>query len=150
MPSLQEIRQFNNRLITMGSEPEVVRQWGEELEEVPVPEGGLDEDLSSLLSDTGEEAGPPTPDELFEGEPAPPAGEPPAGAPADLESLLAEEAEEVEEAESVRSADEEETEGAQAFEPTSAEPAELEPEGETPETGGPMEEGDFSDFEALL
>lgn len=53
MPSLQDIRQFNARLIALGNEPEVVQEWGEELEDVPVPESGLDDDLSSLLSDTG-------------------------------------------------------------------------------------------------
>ncbi|MFW5689255.1 MAG: periplasmic flagellar collar protein FlcA [Spirochaetota bacterium] len=54
MPSLDEIRQFNNRLIAMGDEPEVVREWGEDLEDVAVPDAALDDDLSSLLSDSGE------------------------------------------------------------------------------------------------
>lgn len=69
MPSLQEIRQFNHRLVSMGSEPEVVREWGEELEDVAVPEAGLDDDLSSLLSDTGELSDEPMP--VTEDEPPP-------------------------------------------------------------------------------
>ncbi len=51
MPSLQDIRKFNNRLISMGDEPSVVRSWGEEVEEVPEPEEGVSSDLSDLLAD---------------------------------------------------------------------------------------------------
>ncbi|TVQ20343.1 MAG: hypothetical protein EA382_15270 [Spirochaetaceae bacterium] len=77
MPSLQDIRRFNARLISLGNEPEVVRSWGEEMEDVPEPEQGLDTDLSDLLSDSG-----PLDDEPL-----------PRTRPPDFSQLLAEEAE---------------------------------------------------------
>ena len=125
MPSLQDIRQFNQRLVSMGSEPEVVREWGEELEDVPVPEAGLDEDLSSLLSDTGEASEEPTP-------------EPTDQAPPDFSELLAEAA----------GAEEEpgEEPGEEEAVPEPGEELGPEPAGETED----VDEADFSDFEALL
>jgi hypothetical protein len=51
MPSLEDIRKFNTRLVSLGDEPAVVAEWGEELEDVPEPEEGMDEELSNLLDD---------------------------------------------------------------------------------------------------
>ncbi|MFW6292360.1 MAG: periplasmic-type flagellar collar protein FlcA, partial [Spirochaetota bacterium] len=132
MPSLQEIRQFNQRLVSMGNEPEVVREWGEELEDVPVPETGLDDDLSSLLSDTGE---------LPEEQAAEPAGAPSGEeAPPDFSELLAEAA-----------GGEEDFFGGVGEEPTGGAPQEASA-APGAEEGEPVvaDEGDFSDFEALL
>ena len=119
MPSLQEIRQFNSRLTSLGNEPEVVREWGEELEDVEVPDAGLDDDLSSLLSDTGAlEEEPALGDEPSPGEVPPP-----------LSELLDEWAPETPQA------------------PETPEAA----EGPEPDAGEfALDEGDFSDFAALL
>lgn len=63
MPSLEDIRQFNARLITLGDEPTVVQEWGEQVEDVEVPESAVDDDLASLLSDDDIESSPT--DDLF-------------------------------------------------------------------------------------
>jgi len=57
MPSLQDIRDFNKSLVRLADEEEVVREWGEEIEEPPQPEAGLDNDLTSLLADMGDLSG---------------------------------------------------------------------------------------------
>ncbi|MBU8913146.1 MAG: hypothetical protein KOO61_03925, partial [Spirochaetales bacterium] len=54
MPSLQDIREFNDSFVRLAGEPEVVREWGEEVEALPEADEGLDTDLSSLLADTGD------------------------------------------------------------------------------------------------
>ncbi len=61
MPSLQDIREFNDSFVRLADEPEIIREWGEEVEALPEADEGLDTDLSSLLADTGdlEEAGEP-------------------------------------------------------------------------------------------
>ena len=59
MPSLEDIRKFNARLVSLGDEPAVVAEWGEELEDVPEPEEGMDEELSSLLDDDLDDDSPP-------------------------------------------------------------------------------------------
>lgn len=80
MPSLQEIREFNDSIVRLGNEPEVISRWGEEIEELPEPDQGLDTDLSSLLADTGDLA---TATDLPDTEPT----EPDIGAP-DLSDLF--------------------------------------------------------------
>ena len=82
MPSLEDIRQFNTRLITLGDEPEVVREWGEQVEDVAVPESAVDDELSSLLSDDDADGVDAGTDDLF----ADDVSEPP-----DFDSLLSEE-----------------------------------------------------------
>jgi hypothetical protein len=67
MPALEDIRKFNTRLVSLGDEPAVVSEWGEELEDVPEPDEGMDEDLSSLLSEEGppDDQGAPSFEELL-------------------------------------------------------------------------------------
>lgn len=51
MPSIQDIEKFNASLVTIGDEPAVLKQRGEELEEVAEPGDGMPPDLSELLDD---------------------------------------------------------------------------------------------------
>jgi tetratricopeptide (TPR) repeat protein len=126
MPSLQDIREFNNSLVRLADEPEVVKGWGEEIEDLPEPSAGLDTDLSSLLADTGELGGEAEdaavdlaggPDEEVSEPDAPSEGEAVPETP--------------------------ETEDVVPFDELDAQP----PSADVP---GASEEVDFSDFEALL
>ncbi len=56
MPRLEDIEQFKSDLNALGHEPSILAQRGERLEDVPVPESGLDADLDALLG---------TPDDVF-------------------------------------------------------------------------------------
>jgi tetratricopeptide (TPR) repeat protein len=71
MPSQQDIDRFNETLIQLGNEPEILSERGERLEHVSAPEEGLTPDLDALLSDTAVEEG-----EGGEAAEAPPEGAP--------------------------------------------------------------------------
>lgn len=51
MPSIQDIEKFNASLVTIGDEPAVLKERGEELEDVDQPGEGMPPDLSELLDD---------------------------------------------------------------------------------------------------
>jgi tetratricopeptide (TPR) repeat protein len=51
MPAVKDIDKFNETLVTLGNEPEVLSRWGESLEHVETPAEGLDNDLNDLLND---------------------------------------------------------------------------------------------------
>ena len=55
MPSLEQIKAFDQTLTSLGNEPEILRSWGEALEPVEPPPEGLSEDLSELLGESGGE-----------------------------------------------------------------------------------------------
>lgn len=57
MPSIQDIEKFNASLVSIGDEPAVLKERGENLEEVEAPGEGLPPDLSELLDDGGGESG---------------------------------------------------------------------------------------------
>jgi tetratricopeptide (TPR) repeat protein len=85
MPNLTEIKEFNQILSALGSEPEILAEKGTEIEEIAPPEQELSEDLKELLET--------------------PAAKAPAGAPAepeaeegalDFESLFGDEQESLE------------------------------------------------------
>ena len=50
MPRLEDIEQFKSDLNALGHEPSILAERGERLEDVAVPEQGLDEDLDALLN----------------------------------------------------------------------------------------------------
>jgi hypothetical protein len=55
MPSLDAIEQFNSHLKNLGSEPEILAERSEEMEDVPPPEQQLSQDLQDLLGPASEE-----------------------------------------------------------------------------------------------
>ncbi len=57
MPRLEDIEQFKSDLNALGHEPSILAQRGERLEDVPVPESGLDADLDALLGTAGDDFG---------------------------------------------------------------------------------------------
>lgn len=136
MPSLQDIRDFNSSLVRLADEERVVREWGEEIEDLPEPEEGLDNDLSSLLADTGDLS------ETAEAEDTEAAAAEPEFADTAIDDLLSDEVAEP-------PADE-------GFELPEPEIPLQEPIEETPERPDepveevPADDVDFSDFEALL
>ncbi len=82
MPKLQDIEQFKSEILSLGNEPSIMAGRGETVRDVPQPEEGLSEDLSSLLDEVDQELGldsPETPETLETSgpEPAPPDLEPP-------------------------------------------------------------------------
>ncbi len=66
MPSLENIEKFKSVLNQLGDEPGILEERGEHLEDVPVPEEGLPDDLSALLGDVEAELG--IPEDEEEGE----------------------------------------------------------------------------------
>ena len=55
MPTRDAIERFNRTLISLGNEPSIAAQRGEEIEDVTPSEEGLPEDLSDLLGEGGDE-----------------------------------------------------------------------------------------------
>jgi tetratricopeptide (TPR) repeat protein len=53
MPSLQDIEKFKTQLDTLGSEPEILAEQGEAIEDPPPPQEGLPTDLSDLFAGAG-------------------------------------------------------------------------------------------------
>ncbi|MFP4484313.1 MAG: periplasmic-type flagellar collar protein FlcA, partial [Spirochaetaceae bacterium] len=123
MPTREAIERFNRTLISLGNEPSIAAQRGEEIEEVAPPEEGLPDDLSDLLGEPGE--GTEVPEEFGPEEPGPEESEPPAEPPSEAE------------------------EGPEPPLPE-AEPPEEAAVGEEPEYPEAEEDFDFSDQEALL
>ena len=52
MPDLESLDQFKNVVNSLGNEPQILEERGENFEDVPRPEQGLPEDLTDLLGDT--------------------------------------------------------------------------------------------------
>ncbi|MBN2532597.1 MAG: hypothetical protein JXB88_06875 [Spirochaetales bacterium] len=50
MPELKDIKRFNEFLFSLGTEPQILKERNEEVEEIPVPEDGLPSDVSELLN----------------------------------------------------------------------------------------------------
>ena len=157
MPSLQEIREFNDSLVRLAGEPEIISRWGEAVEALPEPDEGLDTDLSSLLADTGDLAEAGEISDIDEMAEAP--SEAPDETGADFSDLLGEDAEadEAPAAELPGPSFESvfDTEPDQDDEPTpdrDAEPDIGPAAVESDVDAGPVpdDEIDFSDFEALL
>ena len=57
MPTVKDIDKFNETLVTLGNEPEVLSRWGEALEHVETPNEEIDGELNDLLEDVGSETG---------------------------------------------------------------------------------------------
>ncbi len=76
MPTLESIRRFEKALVSLGSEPEILAERGEEIEEVVPPDEAMssDSDLQSLLA--APEIVPPVPAAAAEEAAAPPRQEP--------------------------------------------------------------------------
>ncbi|MCK5867455.1 MAG: hypothetical protein KAG14_03570, partial [Mycoplasmataceae bacterium] len=51
MPNLEIIEQFKTNLQKLGDEEEILREQGEVIKEIAIPEHEIDEDLSQLLND---------------------------------------------------------------------------------------------------
>ena len=54
MPTLDEIKQLNEILVSLGSEPEILARKSEEIEDIPPPEQELSDDLKELLDTPGQ------------------------------------------------------------------------------------------------
>ena len=68
MPTLEQIKEFSRVLTSLGSEPEIMAEAGEEIEEPAPPEEGLSEDLQELLRKPPTPTARPTGEEELEGE----------------------------------------------------------------------------------
>ncbi len=56
MPEIEEIEKFKEIVNSLGNEPSILAEKGEKIEDVPVPEEGLSDDISQLLDGfSGEE-----------------------------------------------------------------------------------------------
>ncbi|MCF7928550.1 MAG: hypothetical protein K9L68_06225, partial [Spirochaetales bacterium] len=125
MPDIQSIEQFKQQLNSIGDEPAILAERGEQIENIEPPEEGLPADLDELLGGAAEDVG---------------------------EAEEAEEAEEPEEAEEIPDFEEVEEEPAEKAgeaveaeeteEPEAEEELELEPEGE------PEPEEEFESFDS--
>ncbi len=56
MPSLEQIKTFDQTLTTLGNEPEILKSWGEPLEPAEPPPEHLSDDISTLLGEQDEAA----------------------------------------------------------------------------------------------
>lgn len=163
MPDIRNIENFKTDLNSLGNEPSILEERGEQMEDIPPPEEGLPSDLDDLLSDTSdledepseeeapdeESPGPELPEEgPPEPEAEPPEPEPEPATPS--EEPLAEEtpepseegrAPETPEPETdVSGEGEEEPEGEETSEPEPQPPRSEEPlESEPPEEEGDTE-----------
>ena len=134
MPNLTEIKEFNQILSTLGSEPEILSEKGTKIEEIPPPEQELSEDLKELLET--------------------PAVKAPAGAPAepeaeegalDFESLFGDEQESLEGLDELPLNYQEEASREAPLEDAVVEPPPEEVPAEAPTEGATIEVPEFPD-----
>ncbi|MBA7639691.1 hypothetical protein ES703_47351 [subsurface metagenome] len=92
MPSLQEIEQFKTILNSLGSEPDILAERDEEIEDIPLPQVGLPPDLSELFEAPAAPAPPEEAAPEEAGEAPLPAEEEKPIEKLDFESLFGEEA----------------------------------------------------------